>query len=98
MGQVSRYPFQRHEACCSKDLTARVEDWGEDFVLTSHMGVAYASGLSKNSSWSRSDAVVPVMKVCRNLLLWNLSSRCIAFRGSRLGTRWAEYSTIHGSR
>ncbi|KIK63662.1 glycoside hydrolase family 3 protein [Collybiopsis luxurians FD-317 M1] len=38
------------------------EAWGEDFVLTSHMGVAYASGLSKNGSWSDTDAVVPVMK------------------------------------
>ncbi|KAI9710588.1 MAG: hypothetical protein M1820_002724 [Bogoriella megaspora] len=38
------------------------EAWGEDMVLTSHMGVAYASGLSKNSSWSEPDAVVPVMK------------------------------------
>lgn len=38
------------------------EDWGEDFILTSHMGVAYASGLSKNKSWSRPDAVAPVMK------------------------------------
>ncbi|KAK0479462.1 glycoside hydrolase family 3 protein [Armillaria luteobubalina] len=36
--------------------------WGEDFVLTSHMGVAFASGLSKNGSWGDSDAVVPVMK------------------------------------
>ena len=26
------------------------------------MGVAYASGLSKNSSWAKTDAVVPVMK------------------------------------
>lgn len=41
------------------------EDWGEDQVLTSHMGVAYASGLSKNGSWDRPDAVVPVMKVSR---------------------------------
>ena len=40
-----------------------IEDWGEDHILTSHMGVAFASGLSKNSSWSASDAVVPVMKV-----------------------------------
>lgn len=32
-------------------------------VLTAHMGVAYASGLSKNSTWSDPDAVVPVMKV-----------------------------------
>ncbi|KAJ6476902.1 glycoside hydrolase family 3 protein [Mycena sanguinolenta] len=38
------------------------EAWGEDYVLTSHMGVAYASGLSKNSSWSDPDAVVPVLK------------------------------------
>jgi hypothetical protein len=39
------------------------EDWGEDFVLTSHMGVAFSSGLSKNSTWSDPDAVIPVMKV-----------------------------------
>jgi beta-glucosidase-like glycosyl hydrolase len=39
------------------------EAWGEDFVLTSHMAVAYASGLSKNSTWSDPDAVVPVVKV-----------------------------------
>ncbi|KAK7746690.1 hypothetical protein SLS53_001877 [Cytospora paraplurivora] len=38
------------------------EAWGEDKVLTSHMGVAYGSGLSKNGSWSDPDAVVPVMK------------------------------------
>ncbi|KKY13783.1 putative glycoside hydrolase family 3 protein [Diplodia seriata] len=38
------------------------EAWGEDKVLTSHMGVAYASGLSKNGSWSDPDAVAPVMK------------------------------------
>ncbi|RFU35513.1 hypothetical protein B7463_g839, partial [Scytalidium lignicola] len=38
------------------------ENFGEDFVLTSHMGVAYASGLSKNGSWSRTDAIAPVMK------------------------------------
>ncbi|KAA1475400.1 glycoside hydrolase family 3 protein [Dentipellis sp. KUC8613] len=38
------------------------EGLGEDFVLTTHMGVAYASGLSKNSSWSEPDAVIPVMK------------------------------------
>ncbi|TFY75437.1 hypothetical protein EWM64_g8574, partial [Hericium alpestre] len=38
------------------------EGLGEDFVLTTHMGVAYASGLSKNGSWSEPDAVVPIMK------------------------------------
>lgn len=38
------------------------EAWGEDKILTSHMGVAYSSGLSKNGSWSEADAVVPVMK------------------------------------
>ncbi|KAJ7466808.1 glycoside hydrolase family 3 protein [Mycena galericulata] len=38
------------------------EAWGEDFVHTALMGVAYASGLSKNSSWADPDAVVPVLK------------------------------------
>ncbi|KAK0205764.1 glycoside hydrolase family 3 protein [Desarmillaria ectypa] len=38
------------------------EAWGEDFVLTSHMGVAFSSGLSKNGSWGDPDAIVPVMK------------------------------------
>lgn len=38
------------------------EDWGEDHILTSYLGVAYASGLSHNSTWDESDAVVPVMK------------------------------------
>ncbi|KAK8209839.1 glycoside hydrolase family 3 protein [Phyllosticta capitalensis] len=38
------------------------EAWGEDKVLTSHMGVAFASGLSKNGSWADPDAVVPVVK------------------------------------
>ncbi|ROV97387.1 hypothetical protein VMCG_06866 [Cytospora schulzeri] len=38
------------------------EAWGEDKVLTSHMGVAHCSGLSKNGSWSDPEAVVPVMK------------------------------------
>ncbi|KAK7516425.1 glycoside hydrolase family 3 protein [Phyllosticta citriasiana] len=38
------------------------EAWGEDKVLTSHMGVAFASGLSKNGSWAEPDAVVPVVK------------------------------------
>ncbi|KAJ7487969.1 glycoside hydrolase family 3 protein [Mycena latifolia] len=38
------------------------EAWGEDFVHTALMGVAYASGLSKNGSWADPDAVVPVLK------------------------------------
>ncbi|KAH8926958.1 glycoside hydrolase family 3 protein [Atractiella rhizophila] len=38
------------------------ENFGEDFVLTSHIGVSYSSGLSKNGSWSDEDAVIPVMK------------------------------------
>ncbi|KAI0512610.1 glycoside hydrolase family 3 protein [Xylaria bambusicola] len=38
------------------------EAWGEDKTLTSHMGVAYSSGLSKNGSWSEPDAVAPVLK------------------------------------
>lgn len=41
------------------------EAWGEDKVLTSHMGIAYSSGLSKNGSLSEPDAVVPIIKVCR---------------------------------
>ncbi|KAI0437614.1 glycoside hydrolase family 3 protein [Xylaria telfairii] len=36
--------------------------WGEDKILTSYMGMAYSSGLSKNGSWSDPDAVVPVLK------------------------------------
>lgn len=31
-------------------------------LLTSYMGVAMASGLSKNGSWDRPDAVAPVVK------------------------------------
>ncbi|KAJ7135673.1 glycoside hydrolase family 3 protein [Mycena epipterygia] len=38
------------------------EAWGEDFVHTALMGVAFASGLSKNGSWADPDAVVPVLK------------------------------------
>ncbi|KAJ7069083.1 glycoside hydrolase family 3 protein [Mycena belliarum] len=38
------------------------EAWGEDYVLTSHMAVAYSAGLSKNGSWAEPDAVVPVVK------------------------------------
>ncbi|KKP03542.1 glycosyl hydrolase family 3 N terminal domain-containing protein [Trichoderma harzianum] len=38
------------------------EGFGEDKVLTSHIGVAYSSGLSKNKSWSGPDAVYPIMK------------------------------------
>ena len=52
--------------CPCTDIVLIIEDWGEDMVLTSHMGVAFASGLSKNSTWSDPDAVIPVMKVCRS--------------------------------
>ena len=38
------------------------EGWGEDKVVTTHMGVAYARGLSKDGRLSDADAVVPVMK------------------------------------
>ncbi|KAL0958394.1 hypothetical protein HGRIS_000535 [Hohenbuehelia grisea] len=38
------------------------ENFGEDVLLTSHMGVAYALGLSKNRSYASPDAVTPVMK------------------------------------
>jgi hypothetical protein len=36
-------------------------------VLTAHMGVAFSTGLSKNSTWAAPDAVVPVTKVCVNI-------------------------------
>ncbi|KAE8443991.1 hypothetical protein EG329_001120 [Mollisiaceae sp. DMI_Dod_QoI] len=39
-----------------------MEAWGEDMLLTSYMGVAMASGMSKNGSWNRPDAVAPVVK------------------------------------
>ena len=38
------------------------EGWGEDVLLTSQMGVAMASGLSKDGQWGSWDAVVPVVK------------------------------------
>ncbi|KAJ7286480.1 glycoside hydrolase family 3 protein [Mycena rebaudengoi] len=38
------------------------EGFGEDFVLTSQMGVAITRGLSKNGSLSDPDAVTPVIK------------------------------------
>ncbi|CAK7205217.1 hypothetical protein SEUCBS139899_007984 [Sporothrix eucalyptigena] len=38
------------------------EGWGEDKVLTTHMGVAFSRGLSKGGILSDPDAVVPVMK------------------------------------
>ncbi|RDW61408.1 glycoside hydrolase family 3 protein [Coleophoma crateriformis] len=38
------------------------EAWGEDMLLTSKMGVAMASGMSKNGSWADPDAVAPVVK------------------------------------
>ena len=68
MGKMSRYAQCRLSTVLksiknSKEiLTNSTEDWGEDKILTSHLGVAYASGLSKNSSWNQEDAVVPVMK------------------------------------
>ncbi|CAK7234751.1 hypothetical protein SBRCBS47491_009055 [Sporothrix bragantina] len=38
------------------------EGWGEDKVLTTHMGVAFSRGLSKDGALADPDAVVPVMK------------------------------------
>ncbi|KAL7920756.1 glycoside hydrolase family 3 protein [Trichoderma austrokoningii] len=38
------------------------ENFGEDKILTSQIGVAYSSGLSKNKSYSDPDAVFPIMK------------------------------------
>jgi len=37
-------------------------------LLTSHMGVAIASGMSKNSSWDRPDAVAPVSSLLPKLV------------------------------
>ncbi|KAJ5382055.1 beta-glucosidase [Penicillium cataractarum] len=66
------------------------EDWGEDFVLTSHMGVAFSSGLSKNSTWSDHDAVVPVMKVC--------PPRCnIIIEGRKITHVLLKHFAAHGS-
>ncbi|THU97562.1 glycoside hydrolase [Dendrothele bispora CBS 962.96] len=38
------------------------EAWGEDYHLTTAMGVSFAWGLSKNATHAASDAVVPVVK------------------------------------
>ncbi|KAF2733332.1 glycoside hydrolase family 3 protein [Polyplosphaeria fusca] len=38
------------------------ENWGEDKILTSHMGIAFASGLSKNGSLADQDAIAPIIK------------------------------------
>lgn len=40
-----------------------IETFGEDHVLTAHLGVAYCQGLSKDGKYSDEDAVIPVPKV-----------------------------------
>jgi beta-glucosidase-like glycosyl hydrolase len=47
-------------------LMTLIETFGEDFVLVSHMGVAYIKGLSKNGVTDGNDAVVAVPKVNPN--------------------------------
>ncbi len=59
----SRLPADRRLWHGRRADAAAEEGWGEDKILTSLMGVAYASGLSRNSSWAHPEAVVPVMKV-----------------------------------
>ncbi|KAJ6097257.1 hypothetical protein N7499_001631 [Penicillium canescens] len=61
------------------------ETFGEDFVLVSHMGVAYSSGLSKNGALSDSDAAVPVLKhfAGHGAPLGGLHSNAWAGRGRR---------------
>lgn len=74
------------------------EAWGEDMLLTSYMGVAMASGLSKNGSWYRPDAVAPVVK--RPSADSCLGSQLTMFRfcGSWQSTRWDQRSTFDASR
>ncbi|RSL60448.1 hypothetical protein CEP54_006720 [Fusarium duplospermum] len=61
------------------------ETFGEDYVLVSHMGVAYASGLSKNGALSDPDAVVPVLKhfAGHGSPIGGLHSNSAATRGRR---------------
>jgi hypothetical protein len=61
MEEVRVGPTSLHQNMLSSDNS--IETFGEDFVLVSHMGVAYSSGLSKNGALSDSDAAVPVLKV-----------------------------------
>jgi beta-glucosidase-like glycosyl hydrolase len=59
-------------------------------VLTAHMGVAFSSGLSKNSSWAEPDAVIPVMKVC--------ATRCnVPTRDCKLIFLVIQHFAAHGS-
>jgi hypothetical protein len=62
------------------------------------MGVAYASGLSKNSSWARSDAVVPVLKVCHaHFVYFTPTDACVAaLCSSREPSIRIECCAIHG--
>jgi beta-glucosidase-like glycosyl hydrolase len=62
MGKGSGYVLSPFGVCQARDAKRPSEAWAEDTLLTSQMGVAMASGLSKNGSWSDPDAVVPVMK------------------------------------
>jgi hypothetical protein len=61
MGESARYAFgDWHYSDSYRPFT---EAWGEDYVLTTHMGVAFSSGMSKDGQWHEPDAVVPVVKV-----------------------------------
>jgi hypothetical protein len=54
---------------------------GEDMFLTSIMGASYCKGLSKNSTWSDPDAVIPVMKVSHAAAFPSFSAKlpCFSF-------------------
>lgn len=73
-----------------------VEAWGEDYVLTTHMGVAYTQGLSKDGQWHEPDAVVPVVKVFAvSYLLRSIRLHLIeAFRWSWFPSWWPQYCSV----
>jgi len=75
------------------------EAWGEDVVLTSRMGVAIASGLSKDGDWGSWDAVVPVVKRVFSLSPTSARRRWLLigsrFRGLRLSSRWHKRRAVH---
>jgi hypothetical protein len=75
------------------------EAWGEDKVLTSHMGVAYSAGLSKNSSLGDPDAVIPIMKVfpLQHSSLASAHTNTQALCRAWLATVGSQRSPIHGT-
>lgn len=76
------------------------EDWGEDHILTSHMGVAYASGMSKNGALGESDAVAPVMKhfAAHGAPQSGVSYQARLLLAASADFRQAQRGPFHGSR